>query len=74
MNSSSTTGTQVSVANGVWELANGKEEVLRAALIRMNKMHELMMKKVNHGASFYDAECLREMNEAPLQARKALEL
>lgn len=45
---------------------------LTAALTRMLAMHELMMKKVNHGASFYDAECLKEMNEAPIQAQKAL--
>lgn len=42
------------------------------ALTRMCRMHDLMMKKVNHGASFYDAECLAEMNEAPTQARAVL--
>jgi len=45
---------------------------LLAALQRMDRMHELMMKKVNHKASFYDAETLREMNEAPLQVRRAI--
>lgn len=45
---------------------------LLVALERMTKMHDLMMKKVNHGASFYDNECLREMNEAPIQAAKAI--
>ena len=42
------------------------------ALERMDKMHEMMMEKVNHGASFYDAECLHEMNGAPIQAAKAM--
>lgn len=31
-------------------------------------MHCAMMKKINHGASFYDADCIRQMNEAPLAA------
>ena len=48
------------------------EELLLSALIRMDKMHEMMMAKVNHGASFYDAECLHEMNSAPIQAAKAI--
>ncbi|EAW0869581.1 hypothetical protein GLY72_24245 [Salmonella enterica] len=38
----------------------------------MLKMHELVMNKTNAGASFYDAECIREMNLAPIQARQAL--
>jgi len=42
------------------------------ALERMDKMHEMMMAQVNHGASFYDAECLHEMNGAPIQAAKAM--
>lgn len=42
------------------------------ALERMQKMHSLMMEKVNHKKSFYDAECIREMNEAPLQAKRVL--
>lgn len=46
--------------------------VLCAALERMLKMHELVMDKTNTGASFYDAECIREMNMAPIQARQAL--
>ena len=46
-------------------------EELVSSLVRMNAMHDLMMKKVNHGASFYDAACIREMNEAPIQATKA---
>jgi hypothetical protein len=48
------------------------EQQLFVALERMDKMHEAMMKKVNHKASWYDAECLREMNEAPIQAAHAL--
>lgn len=38
------------------------------ALKRMEHMHQLMMEKIDHGKSWYDAECMREMNEAPLQA------
>jgi hypothetical protein len=45
---------------------------LLAALRRMDRMHALMMEKCNHGASWYDAECLREMNEAPLDAARAI--
>ena len=52
--------------------AEAEIEKLRAALTRMDRMHGLMMAKVNHGASFYDAECLQEMNEAPIQAARAL--
>lgn len=39
---------------------------------RMDRMHALLMAKTNHAASFYDAECFREMNEAPLQMQAAL--
>ncbi|EHT5728314.1 hypothetical protein WK676_002837 [Salmonella enterica] len=46
--------------------------VLCLALERMLKMHELVMNKTNVGAGFYDAECIREMNLAPIQARQAL--
>lgn len=42
-------------------------------LRRMLKMHELMMAKANHATSFYDAECLQEMAEAPLEAVAVLE-
>lgn len=52
-------------------LAAAAEDLL-AALQRMDRMHALMMEKVNHRASWYDAECLREMNEAPLQAARAI--
>lgn len=52
--------------------AEQKIEMLRAALIRMDGLHSLMMKKANHGASCYDADTIREMNEAPLQATEAL--
>ncbi|ENY6158395.1 hypothetical protein ACFZEN_004758, partial [Salmonella enterica] len=46
--------------------------VLCLALERMLKMHELVMNKTNAGAGFYDAECIREMNLAPIQAWQAL--
>ncbi|EHT5775467.1 hypothetical protein NXC29_002712 [Salmonella enterica] len=46
--------------------------VLCLALERMLKMHELVMNKTNAGASFYDAECIRDMNLALIQARQAL--
>ena len=46
--------------------------VLLDALERMCKMHDLMMSKINHGASFYDSECLREMGEAQIHAREAI--
>lgn len=45
---------------------------LKDSLSRMVSMHELMMDKVNHAASFYDGNCLAEMNEAPLQAKRTL--
>jgi len=46
---------------------------LEKALERMLSMWEMMMEKINHKASFYDADCIREMNEAPTQARHALD-
>lgn len=51
-----------------------QRKTLKDSLSRMISMHELMMGKVNHGASFYDGNCLSEMNEAPLQAQRALAL
>ncbi|EDW0701128.1 hypothetical protein KV01_005664 [Salmonella enterica subsp. enterica] len=45
---------------------------LQIALARMLTMHEIVMNKTNIGASFYDADCIREMNEAPIQARRVL--
>lgn len=45
---------------------------LQIALARMLTMHEMVMSKTNVGASFYDADCIREMNEAPIQARRVL--
>lgn len=48
------------------------ENELYQALERLQRMHQLMMRKVNHGASFYDADTLSEMNEAPVQAERAL--
>lgn len=63
---------RLAVADASKNLSN--ECALRVALERMDRMHAMMMEKVNHGASWYDAECLREMNEAPLEARRALRL
>ncbi|EBK1200607.1 hypothetical protein D3P60_13385 [Salmonella enterica] len=45
---------------------------LQIALARMLTMHEMVMNKTNIKASFYDADCIREMNEAPIQARRVL--
>ncbi|MPS48506.1 MAG: hypothetical protein E2592_05865 [Methylobacillus sp.] len=42
------------------------------ALEGMVYMHKLMMKKTNHGASFYDAECIRSMNVAPMIASQVI--
>lgn len=49
-----------------------REELLVRALSRMIKMHEMMMSKTNIAHSWYDAETLKEMNEAPVQASQAL--
>lgn len=43
------------------------------ALCKMIRMHALWMRDGNHGASFYQNETLRLMNEAPIQARTALQ-
>jgi len=48
------------------------EALLISALKRMISMHSAMFSKTNVGASFYDADTLREMNEAPLEARRLL--
>ncbi|EHJ3655129.1 hypothetical protein J9T75_000264 [Salmonella enterica] len=45
---------------------------LQIALARMLTMYEMVMDKTNIKASFYDADCIREMNEAPIQARRVL--
>ncbi|EAO8388449.1 hypothetical protein ES892_15965 [Salmonella enterica] len=45
---------------------------LQIAMARMLTMHEMVMNKTNIKASFYDADCIREMNEAPVQARRVL--
>ena len=52
---------------------NRNLETTENALRRMLKMHALMMAKTNHAASFYDAECLHEMAEAPIEAASVLE-
>lgn len=54
------------------EELRAQNAALVAALERMLAMHDTMMTKVNHGASFFDADCLREMNEAPSQAAQAI--
>lgn len=46
---------------------------LMETLRRMDRMHELMMRDVNHKQSAYQAETLREMNEAPLQTQRLLD-
>ncbi len=50
------------------------ERTLYDALKRMDAMHKMMMAKVNHGASAYDAVTIQEMNEAPIQAAQAVAL
>jgi hypothetical protein len=45
---------------------------MATALRRMLKMHDMMMQKIDHANAFYDAETIREMNEAPMQARQVL--
>ncbi|EMP6396110.1 hypothetical protein RJ492_004550 [Pluralibacter gergoviae] len=52
---------------------NGYVETAGNALRRMLNMYELMMVQANHADSFYDAECLQEMAEAPLEAAAVLE-
>jgi len=47
-------------------------ERLRSALSRMLKMYNMLMDEPNIGASIYSMDCLLEMNEAPIQAHKAL--
>lgn len=55
----------------MWALIEAAHD-LQKALKEMTSMHALMMKKTNHGASFYDAECLHKMNAAPTQAMHAI--
>lgn len=45
---------------------------LKQALKDMLDMHDLMMDKVNHADSAYDANCIKAMNEVPGQARAVL--
>ncbi len=49
-----------------------ENHALLEALKRMVAMHEMMMEKVNHGASFYDGKTIQEINEAPVQARQII--
>ena len=55
------------------EMEQTREEILADALRRMLRMHALFMRDADHGNSFYQNETLREMNSAPLDARKALD-
>lgn len=48
------------------------ESELLAALKRMYSMWKMMMDKVDHGRSFYDGKTIMEMNEAPIQAIRAI--
>lgn len=65
-----TDGDYVSYADYATQAA--RIEQLTASLTRMLEMHDLIMEKVNFGASFFDTECLMEMNAAPVQARSLL--
>jgi len=56
-------------AEFICRAVNAHDELVEA-LKRMKRMWEMMMEKVDHGASFYDADTIREMNEAPLDANK----
>lgn len=46
---------------------------LRGALQKMVNMHALMVAKTNFGASFYNAECIQQMNEVPVIAQQLLD-
>lgn len=48
------------------------ERNLIVALNNMLEMHDMMMSKVNHSASFYDAATIAAMNEQPAKAREVL--
>lgn len=50
-----------------------REAALEKALRRMLDMHTAMFKQTNVAASFFGGDTLREMNETPIEARKALE-
>jgi hypothetical protein len=52
--------------------AQEKIKALKIALIWMLDMHDKMMSKVNHGASFYDGDTIKAMNEAPIYANQIL--
>jgi len=54
------------------KMLEGERVPLRASLLRMVKLHGLMMKQVNHNEAAYDANCIKEMNEAPPEATKIL--
>lgn len=51
---------------------NATDNALAQALARMVRMHDAMLSKTDVGRSWYDADTLREMNEAPIEALRAL--
>lgn len=61
------------IANAVnnYERLKIQNAKLLSALARMEQMYDRMMRQVTHGASAYDAQTLKEMNEAPQQAADA---
>lgn len=62
-------GDRETAANGL--LIAAAPDLL-AALKRMDAMYTKILEKTDVGASFYDAETIREMNEAPIQAAYAI--
>ena len=59
-------------------IKQGKEVVdyttdLKASLTRMYNLYVTMMDKIDHKHAWYDAACLREMNEAPMEAKRLID-
>lgn len=48
-------------------------EDLKASLTRMYNLYVTMMDKIDHKHAWYDAACLREMNEAPMEAKRLID-
>ena len=48
-------------------------EDLKASLTRMYNLYVTMMDKIDHKHAWYDADCLREMNEAPVEAKRLID-
>jgi hypothetical protein len=53
-------------------LGEDAETMLADALAGMVRLHQAMMHQINHATSFYSADTLRQMNEAPAAALRAL--